>query len=234
MNLSVIIPIYNEAESIAPLMERLIPVVEQYGPFEVLCIDDGSDDGTFEELLKAKQQYPQVRIIKLKVNSGKSDALDAGFHQAQGDIVVTLDADLQDPPEDIRLLMENLNGTDAVIGWRHDRKDTVVKNFASKFANGFRNFFLHDDAHDTCCSLKALRKKTIGTLIMYKGMHRFVPALLKMHGFSIKEVKVSHHKRERGKSKYGTFARTFPAFFDLVGVIWMKKRKLTYEVEKVI
>jgi len=234
MNISIIIPVYNEKESLPLLFQRLKPVCRHYVPFEIICIDDGSTDGSFEILVHEKETCPELKIIKFQTNSGKSAALAAGFREAQGDIVVTLDADLQNPPQFIPTLIEEIANADAVIGWRFDRQDSVLRRFASRFANGFRNFFLHDHSHDSACALNAFRRSFLKDIPLFKGMHRFFPALMQMQGARVVEVKVPHEPRIYGKSKYGTFSRGIWAFWDLLAVIWLRKRRLTYRVEKIV
>lgn len=233
MEISVIIPFYNEEENVFPLIERLIPVCKKYKAFEVICVDDGSNDKTYQNLLMAKKQYNQIKIIKFEKNAGQSDAFAAGFKEARFEFVVTLDADLQNPPEEIPLLLKHILDFDVVVGWRQKRNDNFSKKIASKIANKFRNMFLKDNVKDTGCSLKVFRNKVVKTFTLYKGMHRFFPALAKMHGFTVKEIPVSHEDRKFGLSKYKTFKRAIPASFDLVGVLWLRKRLLSYKIEKI-
>ncbi len=234
MKVSIVIPVYNEAESIPALFEELFAACHSLNPFEVICIDDGSTDNTFELLKEEQARHPEIQIIKFSTNFGKSDGLAAAFKVCRGDIVVTMDADLQNPPDEIPKLIAALDDCDAVIGWRSDREDTIFKRFASRFANGFRGWLLDDDAHDTACALKAFRREAIAEITMYKGMHRFLPALLKMQGSTVKEIKVKDRQRRYGETKYGTFKRGIPGFFDLLAVRWMKKRKLSHEIESTI
>lgn len=234
MKTSIVIPIYNERESIPSLIQRLKPACHTLAPFEIICIDDGSTDGSLEVLLHEKQSCPEMKIIKFEANSGKSAALTAGFKEAKGEIVVILDADLQNPPEFIPALVEKIAQADAVFGWRFDRKDSIAKKWASRFANRFRSFFLKDHSHDSACALNAFRREFLHDLPMFKGMHRFFPALMRMKNARVVEVKVPHEKRLYGISKYGTFYRGIPAFFDLLAVLWMYKRKITYRIEKIL
>jgi glycosyltransferase involved in cell wall biosynthesis len=185
-------------------------------------------------LEEAATRIPELKIIKFATNAGKSDALDAGFRAARGDIIVTLDSDLQNPPEEIPRFVQALEGVDAVYGWRRNRQDTGLKRLVSRFANRFRRFFLDDDAHDSGCAFKAFRREVIDTITMYKGMHRFFPALIRMRGFSAREIRIPDDPRRHGKSKYGTLFRGFSTSFDLIAVIWMRRRRLTYKIEKVL
>ncbi len=233
MNLSVIIPIYNEASSIPELIERIVSSCQEFTPYEIICIDDGSTDGTYHALMREKEIYEFLKIIRLRKNCGKSDALDAGFREAKGKFVVTLDADLQDHPEEIPHLLEAIEGYDVAIGWRHLRQDSILKKIASFLANRIRVFLLDDRSHDSACALKAFRDYTLKDLTMYKGMHRFFPALMRMKGFKEIEVKVSHSKRVYGESKYGTFSWGPKTFLDLLAVLWIRRRRMTYEIEEI-
>lgn len=233
MKYSVVIPIYNELETIPKLISRLGPVCKKLGAYEIICVDDGSNDGSFEALIKEKEKEKNLRVIKFLKNSGQSAAFDAGIKNASGDVIITMDGDLQNPPEEIPLLLEGLKGNDFVIGWRHQRHDNFRKKIASKIANAIRQAFLGDGAQDTGCSLKAFKKEAISQIKLFNGMHRFFPALLVIEGFKYAEVKVSHENRKWGVSKYGTFRRAIPAFIDLLAVLWMRKRKLPYKIEKI-
>ena len=234
MKLSVIVPIYNEEDIIDEMIERIVNVCKQYSPFEIICVDDGSKDSSFSKLKLLKEKYQQLKLLKFESNCGQSNAFAAGFKHAQGELVATLDADLQVPPEELPKLMECIEDCDVVIGWRHERQDSGAKIFAGGFANKFRNMFLHDGAHDTGCPLKLFRKEALESFYLFNGSHRFYPALAKMNGFKVSEVKVSHQKRTVGTSKYGTFSRAIPAFFDLLGVLWIRKRKLNFKIDQIV
>ena len=174
--------------------------------------------------------YPQLRVIKLARNAGQTAALDAGFRRSHGAVVVTLDADLQNDPADIPALLSNLEGCDAVVGVRRTRRDSLVRRLSSRIANYVRNRLSDEEITDTGCSLKAYRREALERLVLYNGMHRFLPTLIKMEGFHVREVPVGHRPRKHGQSKYGIGNRLVPAFVDLLAVRWMKKRKLRYEV----
>lgn len=234
MKYSIIVPLYNEEETVPSLFERLVPVCEKLGDYEILCIDDGSKDKTFELLKSAKEKNPNIKIIKFKENSGQSDAFAAGFEVSEGDFVITIDGDLQNPPEEIPKLLEAMDNHDAVMGWRYKRHDSFLKKYVSRLANGFRRKALEDAAHDTGCSLKVFKKEVAKKIKMFKGMHRFLPALSQIEGYKITEVKVDHESRKWGSTKYGTLKRGVPAFLDLLAVYWMKKRRLTYKIDKIL
>lgn len=232
MYISVVIPVYNEADSIPELCQRLVRVCQQYPSFEIIAVDDGSTDSSLLLLKEQQQQFPQIRIIKFTENAGASDVLAAGFRAATGQIIATLDADLQNPPEEIPALVNALESNAMAIGLRVTRKDSILKRIASYTANTIRRQVLQDDTYDSACGLKVVRNETVKMITMYKGMHRFFPALVQMHGGSVVAVPVAHCKREHGKSKYGTFTRAIPAFIDMLVVLWMQKRQLTYVIEE--
>ena len=231
--LSVIVPIFNEKKSIPELFDRLVRTCVKFAPFEIIIIDDGSTDGSNESLLEQKKRYPEtdIRIIRFRSNFGKSDALDAGFKSARGNIIATIDADLQNPPEEISKLISAIGPHALCAGKRIKREETVSKRFASRVANAIRRKLLRDNALDTACGLKVFRKEALNDLPMFKGMHRFFPALLRLRGLSVIEVDVKDDSRKYGQSKYHTFSRGIPSFFDMLAVYWMRKRKLTYEIE---
>ncbi len=231
--LSVVIPVYNEEDSLPVLIPSVVEVMEQIGKsYEVLLIDDGSADGSYAAMLELKKSYPCLRCLKFRSNTGQTAAMAAGFAEARGEIVVTLDADLQNDPKDIPLLLEKLEEYDAVCGWRHKRQDSGWKLLQSKIANWVRNRLSGEDITDTGCSLKAYKRECLEELKLFTGLHRFLPTLIKMGGYRVTEVKVSHHPRRHGESKYGMLNRAIPAFFDLLAVRWMKKRHFKYEIEE--
>lgn len=224
-DVSLVIPVYNEQDNIQPLWEAVFPVLSNLGKsWEVVFIDDGSTDASLERLRAIARHDSRLRVIRLDRNRGQSAAFWSGFQAARGDAVVTMDADLQNDPQDIPLLLEALKDADTVIGWRHERRDTFVKRVASKIANSFRNWITKEDVHDVGCSLKAFRAHVIPHMFPFRGMHRFFPTLVKVAGFKVVEVKVRHHPRTRGKSKYGIFNRLFGPLADCFAVRWMKRR----------
>lgn len=232
---SIIVPVYNEEENIQILNEEIVQVIKSMGkPFEIIYIDDGSQDRSLEVLKELKSKTPEIKIIVFEKNCGQSAAIDAGFRKSQGDIVITIDADLQNDPNDIPLLIDALKEGDAAIGWRASRKDSLKKKITSKLGNFFRNLFLGEKIHDTGCSLKAFKRETIERLKIFKGMHRFLPALVKMEGYKVIEVKVNHRPRIHGKTKYGFFDRFLSATPDLFAVMWMKRRVVPYKIKEEI
>jgi dolichol-phosphate mannosyltransferase len=230
--LSVIIPAFNEEENVEPCYRELVGVLEGLGTtFEVIIVDDGSRDGTPQVLERLLREDPRLRVLRFRENAGQTAAMDAGFRVARGDVVVTMDADLQNDPHDIPRLLEALPGHDAVCGWRVDRRDPWTKRVASRIANGVRSRLTGDGVHDTGCTLKAFRREALLGLRLYRGMHRFLPALLQIEGFRVAEVPVAHRPRRAGASKYGNWGRLWVGLADLWAVRWMARRRLRYELE---
>ncbi len=231
IDLSVVIPVYNEKDNLAPLLAE---VDASIGPlnldYEILAVNDGSTDGSDVVLESLRPVHDHLRIVSLARNAGQTAAMDAGFQRSRGAVIVTLDADLQNDPADIPRLLEELQTCDAVIGVRQNRQDNFVRRVSSRVANYVRNRLSDEDVSDTGCSLKAFRRPALAHVVLYNGMHRFLPTLVKMEGFEVREVPVGHRPRKHGESKYGIGNRLVPSFIDLLAVRWMKKRKLRYEV----
>ena len=234
-SLSVIIPVFNEAGNITPLVEELGRALAAWpGPLEFLFVDDGSRDGTADELKRAEEADSRVRVARFKRNLGQTAALAAGFHLAKGTAVVTLDGDLQNDPTDIPRLVEMLADSDAVCGIRLRRQDGRWKRFSSRVANSFRNWVTGDDIVDTGCTLKAFRRECLEGLELYQGMHRFIPTLIKVRGFRVTQVPVNHRQRFHGKTKYGTWGRMVKGLADVYAVRWMKKNRIDFRSELVV
>ena len=229
-NISIVVPLYNEVDNIEPLGQSIITAMQGQN-YEVIFVNDGSTDGSTERLKEWCAKHASFRAIHFKKNAGQTAALDVGFRHALGKYVVSMDADLQNDPADIPKLLEKLNTYDMVCGWRQKRNDPWIKRISSKVANSIRNKLSWEDIKDTGCSLKAYRRECLNQIKLYNGMHRFLPTLFKIEGFSVTEISVNHYPRKFGKSKYGISNRAFRAFIDLLVVRWMKKRKLNYEVE---
>jgi len=229
-DISIIIPLYNEVDNIKPLGLSIINAMEGK-KYEVVFVNDGSTDGSTQKLREWCAQHTNFRAIHFRRNAGQTAAMDAGFRHALGKYVVSMDADMQNDPADIPKLLEKLNMYDMVCGWRQKRNDPWIKRISSKVANYIRNKLSKEDIKDTGCSLKAYRRECLDHIKLYNGMHRFLPTLFKMEGFTVTEIVVNHYPRKFGKSKYGISNRAFRAFVDLLVVRWMKKRKLNYEVE---
>ena len=228
--LSVVIPVYNERDNLVPLRDELIPAMEATGKlFEIIFVNDGSSDGSGAVLKGLRGADPRLRIITFAANTGQTAAMDAGFAAALGDIIVTLDSDLQNDPRDIPLLLARIDDHDAVVGWRGSRQDNWIRRLSSRIGNGVRNRLSDDDIIDTGCTLKAFRREALARVKLFTGMHRFLPTLLRMEGFKVCQVRVGHRPRLHGDSKYGIGNRLFRSIADLLAVRWMKRRVLHYQ-----
>ena len=229
-SLSVVIPVYNEAENVAALIERLQAAMTAWpGETEFLFVDDGSTDQTLELLKCAQLREPRIRIAHFRRNLGQTAAMEAGFHLARGRAVVTLDGDLQNDPAEVPRLAAMLGEWEVVCGVRTHRHDTWWKRQSSRIANAFRNWATGDDVTDTGCTLKAYRRACVERLELFHGMHRFLPTLLKMRGYRVTQVEVRHHPRLAGKTKYDTWRRLKKGLADVWAVRWMKKNWIAYE-----
>jgi glycosyltransferase involved in cell wall biosynthesis len=232
-DLSVVIPVYNEEESLPPLWAELREVLERLEvAFEVVFVDDGSRDRSAEIVRAFRDADPRVRLVRLKENGGETAATDAGFKAARGRRVVVMDADLQNDPADIPTLLSHLDHWDAATGWRVERArgDNLVRRVSSRVANHLRNWLSQESIQDSGCTFRAFRRECLRGLVLYKGFHRFIPTLLKMRGYRVIEVPVRHRPRRFGRSKYGVLNRALVAFADLLAIRWMSARLLRYEV----
>ena len=221
-SISVVIPLLNEEESLDELTNRLVPVLEteSNGRYEILYIDDGSTDSSFEIIRKWNRRNGRIHGIRFRRNNGKSAALAVGFAEAKNDIVITMDADLQDDPLEIPNLIAALNeGYDLVSGWKKRRKDPLEKRLPSKFFNYVTSVVSGVSLHDFNCGLKAYRSDVIKTVQIYGEMHRYIPALAHWEGFSVTEIPVTHHARKFGHSKFG-MSRYLKGFLDLLTVVF--------------
>jgi len=228
--LSVVLPVYNEVDSLALLWRELAGVLDAIGrSAEVVFVDDGSTDGSAAVLRQIRDGDARVRVVRLAMNAGLSAAFAAGFAHARGATIVTMDADLQSDPADIPALLSALKGADAAYGWRRVRHDPWLKRVSSRIANGVRSRVLGDQVNDGACSLRAMRRECLASLQPFHGFHRFVPTLLRQAGHVVSEVPVHHRPRQFGSSHYGLRNRAWPAFVDMLGVRWMRSRRLRYE-----
>ena len=231
LDISIVIPVYNERENLSLLDEKITKSIKPLNKeYEVILVDDGSVDGSVELIRKLKNKNPCLRLIQFGRNYGQTAAFAAGFSKARGNIIVTMDADLQNDPADIPLLLEKINEYDVVCGWRYKRNDPWIKKLSSRIANAVRNNLSEESIADTGCSLKAFRRKCFQNIKLYNGMHRFFPTLMKMEGFSVTQVKVGHYPRVHGYSKYNISNRLFASFKDLLAIRWMKKRQIKYNI----
>ncbi|MGB3345694.1 MAG: glycosyltransferase family 2 protein [Candidatus Humimicrobiia bacterium] len=218
LDLSVVIPIYNEAKNVENLYEKLEEVLSKLDKsYEVLLVDDGSTDGTIDKLAEIRKRNPKYKVIQFRRNYGQTAAISAGFDYATGDVIVTIDADLQNDPKDIpRILKKMEEGYDVVSGWRKERKDPfLTRIIPSKVANWLVSILAGIHLHDYGCTLKAYSKDVVKNVQLYGEMHRYIPALASWIGINVTEIPVSHHKRKFGKSKYG-LSRTPRVILDLI------------------
>lgn len=229
--LSVILPVFNEVESLPPLWKELVEVLPALADsFEVIFVDDGSTDGSAGILDRLAKEDPRVRLLRFEANAGLSAAFYAGLQAASGQIVATMDSDLQSDPRDIGMLMTYLSEADAAVGWRHVRHDSWLKRVSSRIANAIRKAITGDTVQDSACSLRVMRRECVNAMPPYTGMHRFMPTLLKISGFRVVQVRVNHRPRRFGRSKFGVSDRAFSAFADLLVVRWMMIRRLRYRL----
>lgn len=223
--ISVVIPLYDEEQNIEILCDKLISVLDGLNrDFEIILVDDGSTDKTLENMLKARNKDDRVRIIKFRKNFGQSAALKAGFNHAKGDVVISMDGDLQNDPDDIPKLLEKIENEDwdVVCGWRSDRKDPLPKKILSKIANLIRRNITSELVHDSGCTFRAYRNECVKDLDLYGETHRYIPAMLMWKGYRICEVKVRHHQRKYGMTKYN-WRRIIKGFLDLIVISFWQK-----------
>ena len=222
---SVVVPLFNEEENVPILQAELMAALSGVD-YEIIFVDDGSIDKTVERIAFK----PEIRLVQFERNAGQSAAMYAGLQSARGATAVLIDGDLQNDPADIpRLLAEIEGGADLVCGYRAQRKDTFVKRVTSRIANFVRSRFTKDGVRDTGCTLKAMRRECISALLPFKGMHRFIPALVKGAGYRLVEIPVNHRPRKFGASKYGLGNRALRATTDMFGVRWLLSRRLDYK-----
>jgi len=225
---SVIVPLFNEEENVPILQSELRGALGGLD-YEIVFVDDGSVDRTVEQIETA----PNIRAIRFEKNTGQSAAIYAGLQAARGATAVLIDGDLQNDPADIpRLLAEIARGADLVCGYRLKRRDTVLKRLTSRVANAVRSRFTKDGVRDTGCTLKAMRRECVSALVPFKGMHRFIPALIKGAGYRLVEIPVNHRPRRFGRSNYGLGNRALRATMDMFGVRWLLARRLDYKIRK--
>jgi dolichol-phosphate mannosyltransferase len=225
---SVVIPVFNEEDNV-PILQAELHAALAGLDYEIIFVDDGSSDGTAGKIENA----PRVRILRFEKNRGQSAAIYAGVQAAQGETIVLIDGDLQNDPADIpKLLAEISRGNDLVCGYREKRKDTLAKRITSRIANFVRSRFTRDGVRDTGCTLKAMRRECVRTLVPFKGMHRFIPALVKGGGYGLLEIPVNHRPRRFGQTNYGFGSRALRATVDMFGVRWLLSRQLNYKLRR--
>ena len=223
MKISVVIPVYNEVESVEQLYKELIKVLSSFDSYQIIFVDDGSSDGSVNVIKKIVKNDKNTKIIQFHRNYGKSAALGEGFKNADGEYIVTMDADLQDDPKEVPNLIAKLEeGFDLVSGWKKDRKDPLSKKIPSKFFNFITRLFTGVKIHDFNCGLKIYRQSVVKTLEIYGGRHRYIPALAGYKNFKVTEIIVNHRPRLYGETKYGG-SRMFHGFFDLISIVFLSK-----------
>lgn len=227
--LSVVIPVRNEAGNIMPLAEEIYRALADRVPFEVIFVDDGSDDGTAAKVIEAMQSFPAVRCLQHATGLGQSAGLRTGIVAARGELIVTMDGDGQNDPADISRLLDAFDESpdDAlgmIAGQRVLRQDRAVRRFSSWLANGLRRRLLNDGARDTGCGLKLFPREAFLSLPYFDHMHRFLPALMLRQGYEVRFVGVHHRPRTWGGSKYGVSNRLWVGIMDLIGVMWLRRR----------
>ena len=223
---SVVVPVFNEEENMSILQSELRGALAGLN-YEIVFVDDGSTDGSADKI----DTGPNVRVVRFEKNTGQSAALYTGIRAARGETIVMIDSDLQNDPADIpRLLQEISRGADLVCGYRAKRKDTMTKRLTSRIANFVRSRFTKDYVRDTGCTLKAMRRECADALVPFKGMHRFIPALIRGAGYRLVEIPVNHRPRRFGQTKYGFGNRAVRATIDMFGVRWLLSRRLNYKI----
>jgi glycosyltransferase involved in cell wall biosynthesis len=227
----VVVPVYEERDNLEPLHAELTAALADVtGGVEFVYVDDGSRDGSAEVLAGLAARDERVRVLRFAANCGQTAAFAAGFEAARGEVVATLDADLQNDPADLPRLLAALDGADVVNGVRQGRQDGFVRKLSSRIGNGFRNWVTHESVTDVGCSLRVMRAAPLRRVKLYRGMHRFLPTLLRLEGARVIELPVAHRPRRHGRSKYGIANRLFVGVADVFAVRWMQARQLRWRL----
>lgn len=225
--ISVVIPCYNEEDNIFPLVEEMVPVLNATGkPYEIIYVNDASTDGTAARLREAMKKYPVLRMVEHRMNCGESAGFLTGCNHALGEIVITMDADLQNDPADIPMMLKELDQWDCIAGVRRKRMDSIVKIVSSRSANFFRGIILNDDIHDAGCTYRIFRREMMECIVPFRGLHRFAPSIWRWQGYRVKEMLINHRPRHKGYSKYGTMNRLWVGIGDILGMCWFRRRFL--------
>jgi glycosyltransferase involved in cell wall biosynthesis len=231
--LSIVVPVHDEEDNLEPLYLEICEALKaQSDEFELVLVDDGSRDRSLERMRALAARDPRVRLVVLDGNHGQTAALDAGFRAVRGEITATLDADLQNDPHDLPKLLSCLDRADVVNGVRVDRHDSAVRKISSKIGNGFRNWVTGESVTDVGCSIRVMRTEHLRRVKLFRGMHRFLPTLLRMEGARLLEIPVAHRARHAGRSKYGIANRLFVGLADVLAVRWMQSRAIRYRVRE--
>jgi glycosyltransferase involved in cell wall biosynthesis len=233
VDVSVVIPIRNESENMPHLVGDLFNALLPTGyTFEIIFIDDGSTDNSWTVMLGLRKQHGEIRCVKFELNAGKSAALQAGFERARGRYILIMDGDRQNDPVDIPRFLEKLKDYDIVCGFRANRLDSKWRLIQSRIANRIRNRFTRDGVHDSGCGYQAFRRACLKNIKLYGGMHRFLPCLFQLEGFTLAQIPVLHHPRVAGVSNYPFWRRFRRATIDLFAVRWMLKRRIAFKVQE--
>ncbi|MFV1959957.1 MAG: glycosyltransferase family 2 protein, partial [Planctomycetota bacterium] len=229
-DLSLVVPVHDEEGNLRPLWEEIEALLARLDiEAEVIFVNDGSTDQSGAILDELRAADSRIRVIDHDRNHGLTAALDCGFHHARGSVIGMMDADLQNPPGEIEKLLERLPGVDMVIGWRRDRHDPWIKRVSSRVANAYRNRRTREHVHDTGCGLKVFRRSILERIKLFDGLHRFLPTLARMEGFSVAEVVVAHRPRHEGRSHYGVWNRLGKGLADVKTIRWMWRNRLTWK-----
>lgn len=228
MRVSLVVPVYNEADNIAPLAEEIAALRARLPELDVWLVDDGSTDATWARIETLMARDPAIRGIRVAHNRGQTAAMLTGMRAAGGEVIVLMDGDLQNDSADIPKLLAELDSADAVCGYRANRRDTWSRRAGSRLANRVRNWVTRDGMRDTGCSLKAFRRACVADIPPLDGAHRFLPAYFRLHGRRLKEVAVNHRPRRHGRSKYTNLKRLPRTLADLFGFWWYRRRLLRH------
>jgi dolichol-phosphate mannosyltransferase len=235
VHLSVVAPAHNEMDNLPRLIDEIAAALAKLEHrWEVIIADDASTDGTAAVLRDLRKKHPQLRVLSMRQRSGQTAALDAALRHAKGTFIAMLDADLQNDPADIPRMLDMLQSQpcDFVNGWRANRRDPWLRLLSTRIANRVRNWLMHEQIHDSGCGLKVFRRECLDRVKLFNGMHRFLPTLVRMEGYRVIEVPVSHRPRTAGRAKYGVLNRVFKALRDALAVRWMQQRTVRYECQE--
>ncbi|QAY65875.1 glycosyltransferase family 2 protein [Paenibacillus protaetiae] len=233
VELSVVVPIYNEKENLYHLHEAITAALKGHiESYEIVLVNDGSTDGSANIINELAAKDPAVKGIHFERNCGQTAAIYCGIKRAEGKYIASIDGDLQTDPGDILILMKYMENYDFANGMRVKRRDTLVKKISSKVGNGVRNWITGDNIQDTGCPMKVFKREVAETFFLFEGFHRFLPTIARMNGFKVTEVPVRHRERMYGKSKYGVLNRAFVGLMDAIVIGWLRKRMIRYQVRE--
>ncbi len=231
--ISFVIPVYNEEENLEILFSELVDVMSKIKtPYEVIMVDDGSTDKSLNIIRSLSAGNLSAKYLSFAYNMGQSAAFAAGFQEVSGDVVITMDADLQNDPHDIPSMLELYKQYDMVVGWRYKRNDSPSRRIASLIGNSIRSLVTGDSIHDTGCSLKVMKASILKKVKLFRGSHRFLSTLMRLEGATVVEVRVNHRARKFGVSKYTNLKRGMEGLADLFAVFWMIKRNIPYSIKE--